>query len=140
MKRLREFLSCHRGAAAVEFAIIAPLFILILLTLIAYGIYLSVAHSVQQLAADAARTAVAGVTETEREQLVSNFVATSTINDAFMSKNNLTVSVAPDATNPNQFTVSVQYNAQNLPIWNLYSFAMPSSTITRFATIRMGGI
>jgi Flp pilus assembly protein TadG len=140
MKRLKDFISSQGGAAAVEFAIIAPMFILILMTLIAYGIYLSVAHSVQQIAADAARTAVAGITETEREQLVSNFVSTSTLNGAFLDRNKLKVTVAPDPTNSNQFTVSVEYDAENLPIWNLYSFALPDKTIKRFATIRMGGI
>lgn len=140
MNRLKNFKSSQGGAAAVEFAIIAPVFILILMTLVAYGIYLSVAHSVQQLAADAARTAVAGITETEREQLVSNFVSTSTLNGAFIDRNKLKVTVAPDPTNNNQFTVSVEYDAQNLPIWNLYSFALPDKTIKRFATIRMGGI
>jgi Flp pilus assembly protein TadG len=140
MKRLKDFKSSQGGAAAVEFAIIAPVFILILMTLVAYGIYLSVAHSVQQIAADAARTAVAGITETEREQLVSSYVSSSTLNGAFLDRNKLKVTVAPDPTNSNQFTVSVEYDAQNLPIWNLYSFAMPSSTIKRFATIRMGGI
>jgi Flp pilus assembly protein TadG len=140
MKKLRDLRSCQGGAAALEFAIIAPVFILILITLIAYGIYLSVAHSVQQLAADAARTAVAGVTETEREQLVNSFVSASTINDAFVDRSKLKVSVAPDPANSNQFTVSVEYDAQSLPIWNLYSFAMPDKTIRRFATIRMGGI
>lgn len=140
MKRLKKFISSQGGAAAVEFAIIAPIFILIMITLVAYGIYLSVAHSIQQIAADAARTAVAGITETEREQLVNNFVNTSTLNGAFLERDKLKVTVAPDPTNGNQFTVSVEYNAEDLPIWNLYSFALPDKTIKRFATIRMGGI
>jgi Flp pilus assembly protein TadG len=140
MRQLRNYLSCNRGAAALEFAIIAPVFILVLLTLVAYGIYLSAAHSVQQIAADAARTAVAGVSETEREQLVKTFIDTSTINDSFLKREDFKVTVTPDPANANQFTVSVEYNAEDLPIWNLYSFALPDKTIKRFATIRMGGI
>lgn len=137
LKRMR---SCDRGTAALEFAIISPIFILVLMTLIAYGIYLSAAHSIQQIAANAARTAVAGVTETEREQLVNTYITTSTLNDAILNRSKFTVNVAPDPGNANQFTVSLVYDAQDLPIWNLYSFAMPSKTITRTATIRMGGI
>jgi len=39
------------GAGAIEFAIVAPLFLLILLGLLVYGIYLGSVHSVEQLAA-----------------------------------------------------------------------------------------
>jgi Flp pilus assembly protein TadG len=140
MTMTKRFRNCSSGAAAVEFAIISPVFILVLLTLIAYGIYLSAAHSVQQIAANAARTAVAGVTAAERVQLVNTYITTSTLNDPILNRAKFTVSVTPDPGNPNQFVVSLVYDAQDLPIWNLYSFAMPSKTITRTATIRMGGI
>ncbi|MDE1996352.1 MAG: pilus assembly protein [Rhizobiaceae bacterium] len=140
MRYLRNFRKNKSGAAAVEFAIVAPVFILLVMTLVAYGIYLTVAHSIQQMAADAARTAVAGVTETEREQLVQNYVTTSSMNQAFISRDKLQVTVAQDPTNANQFTVSLEYDASSLPIWDLYSFAVPSKTIKRATTIRMGGI
>jgi Flp pilus assembly protein TadG len=55
------FLRCRKGGAAIEFAIVAPLFILTLLTLVAYAIYLNTAHAVQQIAADSARIAVAAM-------------------------------------------------------------------------------
>ncbi|RVD33089.1 pilus assembly protein, partial [Mesorhizobium sp. M4A.F.Ca.ET.020.02.1.1] len=52
------------GTTAVEFAMLAPLFILLLLGMVAYGIYFGASHSVQQIAADAARTAIAGLNQT----------------------------------------------------------------------------
>ena len=61
MYRVSHFGRDKKGAAAVEFALIAPLFFLLLLTLVAFGIYLTAAHSLQQLTADAARTAIAGL-------------------------------------------------------------------------------
>lgn len=140
MTTMKRFRNCDRGTAALEFAIISPIFILVLMTLIAYGIYLSAAHSVQQIAANAARTAVAGVTAAERVQLVNTYITTSTLNDAILNRAKFTVTVAADPGNANQFTVLLVYDAQDLPIWNLYSFAMPSKTITRTATIRIGGI
>lgn len=140
MNIVKRYRACENGTAALEFAIISPIFLLVIMTLIAYGIYLSAAHSVQQITADAARTAIAGVTETEREQLVANYITQSTINDAFLDRSKFTITVQADPTNSNQFTVSVAYDATNLPIWNLYSYALPGKTITRYATIRMGGI
>ena len=136
----RRYKTNTSGAAAVEFALIAPLFFLTLLSLVAYGIYFSAAHSVQQLAADAARTAVAGLNETERETLVADFVSRSTMNHALIDKSRLSLQVQADPSNPNQFTVQLSYDASNLPIFNLFTYAMPEKQIRRFATVRVGGI
>ena len=56
----------RRGAAIVEFAILLPVLIVMLFGMLAYGQYFLLAHSVQQLANDAARATVAGVTPAER--------------------------------------------------------------------------
>jgi Flp pilus assembly protein TadG len=140
MRNARRLLANRQGAAAIEFAIVAPVFLLVLLTLIAYGIYLSAAHALQQLTADAARTAVAGLSEQERSQLVNNYIALSTLNDPLIDRKKLQVTVATDPTNANQFTVTTEYDASALPIWNIYTFPLPDTKIRRFATIRMGGI
>ncbi|MBD9386776.1 pilus assembly protein [Rhizobium sp. CG4] len=140
MHSIRSVLRDKSGASAVEFAIIAPMFILILLSLIAYGIYLTAAYAVQQVAADAARTAVAGLNTKERETLATDFVKKSTLNYAFLDKNAFTVAVASDPSNPNQFTVTIEYDARGLPIWNLYTYALPEKSIKRFSTIRIGGV
>jgi Flp pilus assembly protein TadG len=140
MTVFRRFRSNDKGAAASEFAIIAPLFLLVMLTLIAYAIYLTAAHSVQQITADAARTAVAGISAKERETLVDNFITASTINHPLLQKDKIHVTVTTDPGNVNQFTVTTEYDSANLPIWNLYTFPLPDHTIKRFATIRMGGI
>jgi Flp pilus assembly protein TadG len=137
---VRRYGANNSGAAAVEFALIAPLFFLTLLSLIAYGIYFSAAHSVQQLASDAARTAVAGLNEAERETLVADFVNRTTMNHALLDKSRLSLQVQVDPSNPNQFTVSLSYDASNLPIFNLFSYAMPDKQIRRFATVRVGGV
>ncbi|ANP85821.1 TadE/TadG family type IV pilus assembly protein [Rhizobium leguminosarum] len=140
MKILQRLPSNERGAAAIEFAIVAPLFLLVVLTMIAYGIYLSASHAVQQLTADAARTAVAGVTSQERSQLVNDFVNQSTIDHPLLEKNKLHITVTTDPGNANQFTVTAEYDTVNLPIWDLYTFPLPDHVIRHFATIRMGGL
>lgn len=140
MKIVGRLLANKRGTAAVEFAIVAPVFLLFVLSLIAYGIYLSAAHALQQMTADAARTAVAGLSDAERVQLVNNYITLSTLNDPLIDRKKLQVTVATDPQNANQFTVTTEYDASALPIWNLYAFPLPNTKIRRFATIRMGGI
>jgi len=128
------------GAAAIEFALVAPVFLMIIFTLIAYGIYLSAAHAVQQIAADAARTAVAGLSENERRILAEDFIARSSKSYSFISASDMQVFVADDPGNSNQFTVTITYDSSELPIWKLFSFALPDEVIRRGATIRLGGI
>lgn len=130
----------RKGTAAVEFALVAPVFILLLLSIAGYAFYLSAAYSVQQIAADAARTALAGLNASERRALAGDFIESSTLEYHLLDPAKLTFSLVDDQQNTEQFTVTVEYDASHLPIWALYSFAMPSSKITRFSTIRIGGI
>jgi len=74
MRRPLILLSCKRGGAAVEFAILAP----VLLSLVAGGVFYSrwftVASQTQNLASDGARAAVAGLDDAERTTIVSNLM------------------------------------------------------------------
>lgn len=130
-----------RGVAAVEFAIVAPVFIFLLLGMTAYGIYFSAVHSVQQLAADTARAAIAGLDATERNQLAQDYVTVNASHYVLLDPAALSVVVTDSAADPNQFEVAVSYDAQSLPIWSLHSpLPLPSKTIARQSTIRIGGL
>lgn len=136
----RNFLHRTNGAAALEFAIIAPVFFMTVFSMIAYGIYLGAVHSVQQVSADAARAAVAGLSQAERQTLARDYIQRSLMRHPFIDAQQVEVEVADDSANPNQFTVSVSYDASHLPVWSLYSYAMPDTEITGFSTIRLGGL
>ena len=139
--RLRAFGPDATAATAVEFAMLAPLFILLMLGMVAYGIYFGASHSVQQIAADAARTAIAGENAGERNTLVAAFVAANAGSYPFVDASKLTVEARDSSADPNQFDVSVRYDACDLPIWNLLAgLPMPDVTISRTSTIRMGGL
>src|SRR5437870_3837392 len=73
MTRSRRFrsrmLKDHAGVAAVEFAIVLPMFLALLFGIITYGSYLAAVHGVQQIAAEAARAALAGISDGERASL-----------------------------------------------------------------------
>jgi Flp pilus assembly protein TadG len=139
--RSRNFLLSNAGTSAIEFAIVAPLFIFLVLGMIAYGIYFGAAHSVQQLAADAARTAIAGLDETERQTLAQHFIDVNAGGYSFIEADKLEVEVNDNPDDEQQFVVSVQYDAGNLPIWRfLTRLPLPGKTISRSSTIRLGGI
>ena len=139
MAHTYTLLKDRRGTSAIEFAIVAPIFILVLTTIAAYAIYFGAALSVEQIAADAARYSVAGLTATERSTLAKQYIETATLKNPLLDRDDLKVDVATDPAAPQQFTVSLSYDAKALPIWDLFSFPLPAKDIRRFATIRIGG-
>lgn len=119
---------------------LSPLYLLLLMGMTAYGIYFGAAHSVQQISADAARAAVAGVSPAERRDLATTFIHRHAAGYPFIEISNLSVSLdmQPEAT---QFQVVISYDASKLPIWGLFGgLSMPSQIIQRRSTIRIGGI
>lgn len=137
----RRFQTDTSATSAVEFALLSPIFILLLLGMVAYGIYFGAANSIQQIAADAARTAISGLNQTERQTLVASFLANNAGGYPFVDASKLTYQANDSTADGNQFVVSIQYDARNLPIWNLFpGIAMPGTTIKRQSTIRVGGI
>lgn len=107
----------------------------------AYGIYFGASHSVQQIAADAARTAIAGLNEAERRSLASDFVRINAAGYPFVDPQKLSVDTHDSAADGSQFVVRLRYDASALPIWNLLSnLPLPSRIISRQSTIRVGGI
>ena len=141
MLRRRAFRTDNSGTSAVEFALLSPIFILLLLGMVAYGIYFGAANSIQQIAADAARTAIAGLNQTERQTLVAAFLANNAGGYPFVDAIKLTYQANDSVADGSQFVVLISYDARNLPIWNLFpGIALPGTTIKRQSTIRVGGI
>lgn len=131
----------QRAASAVEFALLMPIYLLLVLGALAYGIYFGAAHSVQQLAADAARAAVAGLNDEERHALVDLFIARNGDSYVLLDSQRLSFVAAPSPVDANQYLVTVSYDASALPIWNIYPpLPMPPPTITYRSTIRNGGV
>jgi Flp pilus assembly protein TadG len=128
---------CDSGAVAVEFAIIGPVLLVMLLGIAAYGGYFWVAHAVQQVANDAARVAIGGLDEAERAQLAQGVIVQQIGDYAYLTANAAEVTL-DDADQT--LTVNVAYDASHTPFWSLGGLVpMPSSTIVRTATIRVGG-
>lgn len=129
-----------RGSTAVEFALIFPVALVFLCGVLAYGLYFGAAHAVQQLAADAARASVSGISDAERASLAQSHVAASGGNYPFLSTARITVTAQALAADPTQFEVRVAFNSEDLPIWAFAGLVpLPDKTISRAAIIKRGG-
>ncbi len=135
-----RFPAARDGAIAIEFAMIAPVFLMIVFGIIMYGSYLSVVHGVQQLAAEAARSSVAGLNESERSTLANSYVTGNVNSYPLINPARLTVNAATSGSDANVFVVTVNYDASGMFIYSLPAFVpFPSPTIARSAAIPRGG-
>lgn len=138
-KYLKTFASCRHGSSAVEFAMLLPVFLTIVFGIVVFGSYLAVIHGVQQLAAEAARSSVAGMTETERSALASTYVTNNAATYPLIIPAKLTTAAATSPSNANVFVVTVNYDASTMFIYSLPFVPKPATLITRSASIPYGG-
>ena len=134
---LPRFARCIRAASAVEFAMLLQLFLVLVFGIVVFGAYLTMVHGVQQLAAEAARSSVAGLSEVERVSLAENYVTTNAGSYPLLQPGHLTVSAATSGSDV--FVVTVNYDASDNLIYTLPFVPAPPSTIIRSAAIPFGG-
>lgn len=104
-KPCRSFRRYRRAAAAVEFAIVAPVFFLLVLGMIEYGRMVMVQQVITNASREGARQAVLdGATTTEVQSAVNSYLTSGSISGA-------TVTVTPDPPSDAEYgdpvTVSV---------------------------------
>jgi Flp pilus assembly protein TadG len=134
-----RLLSCRRGASAVEFAMLLPVFLTMVFGIVVFGSYLAVVHGLQQLAAEAARSSIAGMSATERASLATSYVSANVGTYPLIAANNVSVNAAASGANPNVFVVTVSYNAAGMFLFSLPFVPTPPTTIVRSAAIPFGG-
>jgi Flp pilus assembly protein TadG len=137
---LPRWLRDRSGVAAIEFAIVGPLFFMVLLGVLIFAIYFGTVHSVQQLAAEAARATVQGLTDSERAALAQTQVNSSVGSYPLIDPNYLSVSAATSPNDANLFNVSISYDASRSIVFAFEGLIpMPPKTIARSAVVRRGG-
>jgi Flp pilus assembly protein TadG len=125
----------------IEFAIVAPVLIVILAGVVVYGLYFATVHNVQQIAAEAARASIAGMDQAERRTLATQAITNTIGSYSLLKPDRISVAVAAMAADSNYYEVTVTYDASHLGIWSLNGLVpMPSSTIQRASTVRRGGL
>jgi Flp pilus assembly protein TadG len=134
--RLLAGLRRDDGIAALEFAIVAPVFLVILFGIIVYGIYFATWIAITEAASEGARAAVAGISTTERTALATAQVSSFFTNYApMLNASQATVSAGQVSNNPGAFYVNISYNFASYGLSSLSALlpippAIPSVTIT----------
>ncbi|MGQ4272742.1 TadE family protein [Terrihabitans sp. B22-R8] len=129
-----------RGASAVEFALIAPVFLMIMIGTFSYGMYFGAIHSVQQLAAEAARATLPGLSLAERRGLAERQLNASLAHYSLLKGDDVTLEIATHPHNADLLLVSVNYDASKMIIWRFAGLLpLPPQKINRAAVIRRGG-
>lgn len=135
---IRKFRAADAGSAAVEFAIVGPVLLLLMLGMFTYGGYFLTAHTVQQLANDAARAAIAGLDDEERLTLAREATQESLAGQTYMKGQISRLDVSRIG---GTIAVNVTYDAREDIYWAFQSLLpVPSPDISRAATIRLGGM
>ena len=125
------------GTAAVEFAIIGPVLLLMLLGIFTYGGYFLTAHTLQQLTNDAARASIAGLDNAERRSLAEAAFRAGLANQDNMHGTLTAVSVRETGRT---LALTVTYDATRDLYWATRTVVpAPPPQISRTATIQLGG-
>ncbi len=125
------------GNAAVEFAIVGPVLLLLLMGIFTYGGYFLTAHTIQQLTNDAARASIAGLDDEERLALAREAMQAGIANQDFMRGDLADVSLT---RNGEMVSVAVTYDASEDVYWAFQSLIpAPPHSIVRSSSIRVGG-
>jgi Flp pilus assembly protein TadG len=135
-----NFLRCNVGASAVEFALVAPLLLALMLGTVALGSFLGFAHSLQTAASESARAAVAGLDSAERTAIATEAAQRNIASSLLLRANAVVIDARPDAANPDVFTVTLSYDLNTTLLAVIPRIVPMPQTLTRSASIRRGGL
>lgn len=127
----------RRGSAAIEFALVGPMLVMLLTGMVVYGGWFWLAQSVQSLATESARAAMGGIDNTERRQLAMAYVVREAAEGSGLSPALIATTVTSDA---DAVRVHITYDAHAHPILLLAGpLPKPPTLIRREAVVRTGG-
>jgi Flp pilus assembly pilin Flp len=113
LRLVTRFQRDEAGSNAVEFAIVAPILLMILLSSTLLGLYIGAAHSTGQLAADAGRYAMVGRDRQEREIMAEAWLARTAGEYPLLRSDRLAMTVRESGE---LMVVSIEYDMSFLPI------------------------
>ena len=133
--RIRRIVTIdNHGVAVVEMALVLPLLVSLLLGILCYGQYFLIAHSVQQIANDAARASIAGLDSGERAMLAAQAADDAADANPEVDRSAMVVAVAE---HDQAVTVRVSFDASGR-LMRFPLVPMPPSLIERSAAVLIG--
>ena len=136
--RIRRRCPVRTGAAAVEFALVAPVFLVLIFGMIEFGRAIMVQQTITNASREGARVAVLdGTTTAQVNTTVNNYLSNSRIPSATVSMQPSTPSTASYG-DPVTVTVSVRFNDVSwLPSpWFLDGKTLSAQTVMRRETVQ----
>jgi Flp pilus assembly protein TadG len=128
------------GTSAIEFAFVAPVLLLLLFGIMGYGYVFGIYHSIQQMAAEAARSSVAGLTDAERARIAQDYVTAHAGAYAFIDPAKVKVRTLQSGPQQLSFEVAVSYDMSGSLYGELSRLvALPEPLIERRAVVQRGG-
>jgi len=130
----------QRATTVIEFAFVAPILLLLLVGIMGYGYVFGIYHSIQQIAAEAARSSVSGLSDTERSQIARDFITAHAGSYAFIDPTKLRVRTGQAGPQMQSFEVAVAYDMSG-SIYDSLSrmVSLPQPMIERRAIVQRGG-
>lgn len=134
-------LSCEKGSSAVEFALIAPVFLVLLAGIIVFGVYLGAAHNLRQLTSEAARASISGVSDTERASLARQQVNAALTSGAIFRPGSIDIQVATDPGDATLYRVTLSFDSRKLGLPGFSGLlTLPPDLIRSSVSVRKGGL
>ncbi len=131
---LRQLRRDRRAAALIEFALLLPMLLSLVMGVICYGQYIWLAHSVQTAANDAARAIVAGMTTSERLTLARAAVATDMASVPQLRANQIALAIEEGGA---RATVKLRVDARALTLLSTGMVPLPDPIIERRAVVAL---
>jgi Flp pilus assembly protein TadG len=138
--RARRGLGDDSGVSAVEFALVLPVFITLLFGVIVSATIEAIYIGTQELVSEAARASVAGLSDSERAQIVSSFISANITSYAFLDPTRISVSSSTISTTPSTYQVNLTYDMSSSFVYEFSNLIpLPSPTVQRTAVVLNGG-
>lgn len=131
----------NRGAIAVEFALLGPLLMLLMLNILIGGVYLGAFHKLQHVTAQAARASIAGMNAGERLSLVKQTLDLALRDGVLLRPSAISISVETLSNQQDHYRVSLTYDTRSLGLMRLPGIAtFIPETLTSSYDVRHGGL
>ena len=122
------------GSALIETAIALPILSVLLSGIVSYAMYFMSAHSLQSAANEGARASIAGLTASEREDLVTKAIGQSLAQATLVKAASVKTTTSAGGA---YYTVKLSYDAKDHVVFKAALVPMPNPTIERFAVVEL---